>query len=160
MLRIRTDSRTRFVGLEMGQPLAAVTPAEIIESEDGLLVRLPTRVTRADNPPLRLFFSTALFSFATTFIGEVSDSEREVLPQPVIGGDAGQALSTNSLHVLGVADSAPSAVQELSVSTPVLTPTATASTIACRSATRFFACPNWCQLRWRSTPRRTQTGPH
>ena len=121
-LRIRTGSRTRFAGLEMGQPLAIVAPAEIIESADGLLVRLPTRVTRADNPPLRLFFSTALFSFATTFTGEVSDSEREVLPQPVIGGDAGQALSTNSLHVLGVADSTPSAVQELSISTPVLTP--------------------------------------
>ena len=44
------------------------------------------------------------------------------MPQPVVGGDAGQALSTNSLHVLGVVDSAPSVVQELSVSTSVLTP--------------------------------------
>ncbi len=121
-LRIRTGSNTRFVGLEMGEPLAPVEPAEVLEELDGLRVRLPTRVTRSDNPPLRLLFSTTLFSFATTFSGEVFDSEREVLSQPIVSGDAGQALSSNSLRVLGAADAAPGVVQELSLSTPVLTP--------------------------------------
>ena len=121
-LRIRTGSNTRFVGLEMGEPLAPVEPAEVLEEIDGLRVRLPTRVNRSDNPPLRLLFSTTLFSFATTFSGEVFDSEREVLPQPVVSGDAGQALSSNSLRVLGAGDAAPGVVQELGLSTPVLTP--------------------------------------
>ena len=121
-LRIRTGSNTRFVGLEMGEPLAPVEPAEVLEELDGVRVRLPTRVTRSDNPPLRMLFSTTLFSFATTFSGEVFDSEREVLSQPVVSGDAGQALSSNSLRVLGAADPAPGVVQELSLSTPVLTP--------------------------------------
>ena len=122
ILRVRTGSRTRFTGLEMGAPLAAIDPAEIIEEKDGLTVRLPARITRDDNQPLRLSFATALFSFATTFTGEVLDSEREVLPQPVVGGDVGAALSTNSLRVLGRADAEPGVVRDLDLSTPVLTP--------------------------------------
>jgi hypothetical protein len=122
VLRIRTGSRTHFAGLEMGKPLLPVEPELVVEEEDGLLVRLPTRITRGDNPRLRLLFSTALFSFATTFEGEVLDSERNVLPQPVVAGDVSEALSTNSLRVLGAADAAPGVVQNLNFSTPVLTP--------------------------------------
>ena len=71
---------------------------------------------------LQMKISTALFSFATTFTGEVLDSEREVLPQPVVAGDVSDALSTNSLRVLGAADATPGVVQNLSFSTPVFTP--------------------------------------
>ncbi len=122
ILRIRTGSRTRFGSLEMGEPLVPIEPELVVEEEDGLLVRLPARITRDDNPRLRLLFSTTLFSFATTFEGEVLDSERNVLPQPVVAGDVSEALSTNSLRVLGAADAAPDVVQDLSFSTPVLTP--------------------------------------
>jgi len=122
IVRIRTGSFTRFGGLEMGEPPLPVDPIQIDEQNDGLLVHLPARVNRANNPPLRLRFSTTLFSFATTFEGEVLDSERDILPQPVVGGDVGNDISTNSLRVLGAASGALAMVQDLEFSTPVLTP--------------------------------------
>ncbi|MBT7548879.1 MAG: hypothetical protein HN611_09420, partial [Gemmatimonadetes bacterium] len=72
--------------------------------------------------PLRVVFAAEVFELATTFIGEVTDSRTQTLPQPVIDGDAGQALSTNSLRVLSISGRQPAALQDLRFSTPVLTP--------------------------------------
>jgi hypothetical protein len=122
LLRIRTGNRTRFKSLQLGAGLVETAPAEVTEEADGLLIRLPERITRSNNPPLRVVFGTEVFEFATNFQSEVLDTEREVLPQPVVGADVGEALSTNSLRVLGVSGESPHFVQDLVFSSPVLTP--------------------------------------
>ena len=114
-------------------------------------VRLPARITRDDNQPLRLSFATALFSFATTFTGEVLDSEREVLPQPIVGGDVGAALSTNSLRVLGRADAAPGVVRDLDLSPPVLPPNGDGINARLRIRYELFRLPATVPVALKST---------
>ncbi len=122
MLRLRTGNRTTLHSLQMGSPLAEVVAGEVTDEGDGLLIRLPGRVTRTNNPLVRLVFSTEVFEFAKTFQSEVLDSARDVLPQPVGGGDVSDELSTNSLRVLGNANASLSFVQGLSFASAVFTP--------------------------------------
>ena len=119
-VRIQTGSQPRFKELWIDGQITA--PSEITEDGDGLTVVLLERVTAANNAPLRVVFAAEVFELATTFIGEVTDSRTQTLPQPVIDGDAGQALSTNSLRVLSISGRQPAALQDLRFSTPVLTP--------------------------------------
>jgi hypothetical protein len=130
-VRVRSGSRAQFRRLEMGEPIGAeersaavrfveVAPAGIVEEADGLLVFLPEKVTRERNRPVRVVFGATVFEFATTFQGEVLSGDD--LPQPVVPGDATQELSTNTLRVLGAAGSRPDFLQDLTLSTPVLTP--------------------------------------
>ena len=121
-LRIHTSNRAAFRSLEMGTPLAAVDPAEVVEAENALVVRLPDRITPTQNPPIRVVFGTEVFEFAATFEGEVFATDSESLPQPIVPGDAGEAISTNSLRVLSSPDDSPDLIQSLTFSTPVLTP--------------------------------------
>ncbi len=121
-VRIYIGNRAQFRRLEMGTPLSAVDPLEIIEEEGALVVRLPQRITPAQNPPVRVVFGTEVFEFAATFEGEVFSADSESLPQPIVPGDAGDAVSTNSLRVLSAPDASPDIIQGLSFSTPVLTP--------------------------------------
>ena len=122
LLRIRTGNRTQFKSLQLGEGFLDTAPTEVTEEADGLLIRLPERITRANNPPLRVVFGTEVFEFATNFHSEVLDTEREVLPQPVVGADVSEALSTNSLRVLGISGESPNFVQDLNISAPVFTP--------------------------------------
>ena len=119
-VRIQTGARPAFKELLVGGQ--ATDPAAIREEDDGLTVLLPERVTRANNAPLRIVFAAEVFELATTFLGTVTDSEIETLPQPIVSGDASELLSTNSLRVLSVSDQQPALVQNLRFSTPVLTP--------------------------------------
>ena len=121
-LRIHTSNRAAFRRLEMGTPLVAVDPAEVVEEESTLVVRLPDRVTPSQNPPIRVVFGTEVFEFAATFEGEVFSADSESLPQPIVPGDASEAISTNSLRVLSSPDAAPDLIQNLTFSTSVLTP--------------------------------------
>ena len=121
-LRIHTSNRAAFRRLEMGTPLAAVDPAEIVEEESALVVRLPDRITPTQNSPIRVVFGTEVFEFAATFEGEVFAADSESLPQQIVPGDAGEAISTNSLRVLSSPDASPELIQNLSFSTPILTP--------------------------------------
>jgi hypothetical protein len=121
-VRIRTGSRPRFVRLEMGQPLASVEPAGLVEGEEGLEVLLPHKITRDRNEALRVVFAAEVFLHATTFEGEVFDSMVESLPQPIEPGDAGEAISTSSLRVLGGAGQDSDFIQDLQFSSGVLTP--------------------------------------
>ena len=120
-LRIHTGSHTAFRRLEMGTPLASVDPVAVTE-DGGLTIQLPQRVTSANNAPIRVTFATAVFEFASTFTGEIFAADSESLPQPILAGDAGEAVSTNSLRVLGANDETPDFIQSLALSTPVLTP--------------------------------------
>ena len=45
-----------------------------------------------------------------------------MLPQPVVGADVGEALSTNSLRVLGISNESPHFIQDLAFSSSVFTP--------------------------------------
>ena len=119
-VRIHTGARPAFKELLVGGQ--ATDPAAIREEDDGLTVILPERVTRANNAPLRIVFAAEVFELATTFLGTVTDSEAETLPQPIVSGDASELLSTNSLRVLSVSAQQPALLQNLRFSTPVLTP--------------------------------------
>ena len=119
-LRIHTGSRPRFKYLEIGDE--RTEPQEVVEEERGLLIHLSERITRVTNRPLRVIFGTEVFDLATSFEGEVLDLGQETLPQPIIGGDVSDEVSTNSLRVLSISESAPEPVQDLRFSTPVLTP--------------------------------------
>lgn len=119
-VHIHTGARPAFKELLVsGQ---ATAPAAIREEDDGLTVILPERVTRTNNAPLRIVFAAEVFELATTFLGTVADSQAETLPQPIVSGDASETLSTNSLRVLSFADQQPALLQDLRLSTPVLTP--------------------------------------
>ena len=119
-VHIHTGAQPAFKALlVVGQ---VTDPAAVREEDDGLIVLLPERVTRANNAPLRIVFAAEVFELATTFLGTVTDSEAETLPQPIVSGDASELLSTNSLRVLSVADQQPALLQNLRFSTPVLTP--------------------------------------
>lgn len=121
-LRIYTGSRADFVRLEMGAPLAVVEPAAVAQEEGALVVQLPESVTRRSNAPVRVVFSTRLFEFASTFEGEVFTSNSDALPQPILPGDASEAIATNSLRVLSAEGGSVDFVRDLQRSTGVLTP--------------------------------------
>ena len=121
-LRIRTGSRVHLQTLAMGDPLVPVTPRRVEINDDEFLIELPERIAAANNAPIRIEFTTDVFVFATTFEGEVIDTTTESLPQPIRGGDATTAVSTNSLRVLSAETGPVNAIQDLRFSTPVLTP--------------------------------------
>ena len=121
-ISVSTGSPAQFRRLEMGDPLVEVSPAGIEEEGDHLTVLLPQRITRTRNQPLRLVFGTEVFVFANTFDGQVFDSQSDDLPQPVEAGDVSDALGTNSLQILGATGEAGSVIDNLRLSTPVLTP--------------------------------------
>ncbi|MEE3259934.1 MAG: FlgD immunoglobulin-like domain containing protein [Candidatus Latescibacterota bacterium] len=121
-VRIRTGNRTRFARLEMGEPLQAVEPAGVAEEEDALVVLLPQRITPNNNAPVRIVFGTEIFTYATTFEGVVFDGGEETLPQPIEPGDATSAIATSSLRVLGISGQGGDIVQDLALSSPVITP--------------------------------------
>lgn len=122
LLRLRTGHQTELKSLQLGPGHRETTPAAVTQEPEGLLIHLPERITRANNPPIRLVFATEIFEFATTFQSEVLDSQRDVLPQPVVGADVGEALSTNSLRVLGITEQETAFIQNLTFSSPVFSP--------------------------------------
>ena len=121
-LRIYTGGDAAFLRLEMGTPLRPVEPAAVVQEEGALVIQLPEPMTRRNNAPVRVTFSTRLFEFASTFEGEVFARDSDALPQPILPGDASEAMSTNSLRVLSAESGAIGFVQALQRSTGVLTP--------------------------------------
>lgn len=121
-LRLHTGGRTIFKRLEMGEPLVAVEPRSVRVEDDALVVALPRAVTGLDNVPVRVVFGTELFLFATTFDGEVFSADGQDLSQPIQPGDAAAAISTNSLRVQATDGARSNTIQDLTFSTPVLTP--------------------------------------
>ncbi len=122
LLRLRTGHQTELKSLQLGQGRRETAPAAVTPEPEGLLIHLPERITRANNPPIRIVFATEVFEFATTFQSEVLDSDRDVLPQPVVGADVGEALSTNSLRVFGTTAQKTAFIQNLTFSPPVFSP--------------------------------------
>jgi len=121
-LRLRTGHQTVFRSLAMGDPLAQVEPVQVIPEAEGLVIVLPQKITRSRNLPIRVVFGSRLFAFATTFGGEVWDRAIQSLPQLIEAGDAGSAINTGSLRVLGVGGTQAPMLQGLNFSAPVFTP--------------------------------------
>ena len=121
-LRIRTDGRPVFVRLEMGESATPIEPVAVSEKEGELVVHLPERITRDHNLPLRVVFTAQIFNLTAPFESEVFDAAGQTLPQQVEGGNAIDAVNTNSLSVFGVAGKNPAVIQDLRFSTPLFTP--------------------------------------
>ena len=120
-LRISTGStQTEFKGLEVDG--VATDPAEVSVADDGFVVLLPQRISRAYNPSLRVNFAAEVFDFARTFEGEVFNTDSTDLPQPVEDGDVSDAIGTNSLRVLAASAANPQLVQDVRFSSGVITP--------------------------------------
>ena len=120
-LRISTGSaQTEFKGLEVDG--VATDPAGIEVVDDGFVIQLPQRISRAHNPSLRVTFAAEVFDFARTFEGEVFNTDSADLPQPVEGGDVSDAVGTNSLRVLAASAANPQLVQDVQFSSGVITP--------------------------------------
>ncbi len=120
-LRIRTGSaQTEFKGLEMDG--VTTEPAGVEVADGGFVVELPQRISRAYNPRLRVTFAAEVFDFARTFEGEVFNTDRADLPQPVEGGDVSDAIGTNSVRVLAASAANPQLVQDVQFSSGVITP--------------------------------------
>jgi len=119
-LRIRTGADPIFRRLELdGQ---TVDPNSVDTEGDALVIHLSERIEPGQTPTISVFFATEVFNFAHTFSGEVFTDDAATLPQPIQEGDANAAISTNSLRVLGIADNDIELVQDLVLSTPVITP--------------------------------------
>ena len=140
-MRIRTGHQTELKSLQLGESRTETAPAEITQEPEGLLIHLPERITRANNLPIRIVFGTEIFEFATTFQSEVLDSERDILPQPVVGADVGAALSTNSLRVLGTTGQTTAFIQNLTFSSSVFTPNGDGINDDLRVAYSLFRLP-------------------
>jgi hypothetical protein len=121
-IRIISGSPSEFKRLEMGSPLAEVTPEEVIVEDEGLTIYLPERITRTANKPLRVVMGTEIFLIATVFQTQIFDRENETLAQLVEAGDVSDEINTSSLRVLGKAGKEPDLIQNVTFSTKTLTP--------------------------------------
>ena len=122
-LRIDTPTPARFIGLQMGEPLADVAPDEIRENGDNLeVVFTSNRVSFDNNVPLRVLFEGSTVVFGTIFTGTVWDTQSEILGQPVLEGDANFNVSTNSLRVALSQKSVGEIVRAVEFNPPVFTP--------------------------------------
>ncbi|MFP6642267.1 MAG: hypothetical protein VCF24_01700, partial [Candidatus Latescibacterota bacterium] len=94
-IRLLTPEAVEFQRFEMGEPLATVEPDSLTVGGRDLVVYFPSRaVTRRQNEPLRLTFTTRVFNFNTVFEGEVFQIDGENLAQSIDGGNATSSVST------------------------------------------------------------------
>jgi len=120
-LRIHTGSdRTEFKGLSIDG--VDVEPVSAVVEGSSIVIQLANRVSATRNPSIRVQFSAEVFDFARTFTGEVFNVGSGDLPQPVEGGDASELVSTNGLRVLASSNASPDLVQNLRLSSGVVTP--------------------------------------
>lgn len=121
-VRIRTGSRPLFRRLEMGEPLAEVAAARVVEEAGELVVYLPEKMTRATSVPIRVVFGAEVFLLANAFEAEVFASQGEDFPQQVEAGDVTAQVNTNSLQVLGMKKDVGEVIQDLQLAGAVFTP--------------------------------------
>jgi hypothetical protein len=83
-LRLETLVAPDSITLSMGDPLTEVQHDSVQIDSTGLMVYFPShRVTRQNNPPIRVTFRAALLRYNTTFKGWLLDSGGN-LPQPIL----------------------------------------------------------------------------
>ena len=122
-LRIDTPTPVRFVGLQMGEPLAPVEPDRVSAGDRSLEVVFTNhKITFANNVPLRVLFEGSAVVFGTIFTGTVWDTQADILGQPVLEGDANFDVSTNSLRVALTQKSVGEIVRAIAFSPSIFTP--------------------------------------
>lgn len=100
-IELDVPPNTAFLRLEMGDPLAAVTPDSVVERSEMLIVYFPSRrITRGTNIPFRVLFRAAVFYSSVYFTGDVLDVAGDHLPQSITPGNANAEVSTNDFRVL------------------------------------------------------------
>ena len=104
-VRVRMPGDTLFLGLEMGDPPAAVLPDSIVEEASGLAVYLPRRIDSTGDGHLRLRLQTTLYDAAADLPAEAFARDGEFLPQAVEPGDASSEVGTDQLRILALAAS-------------------------------------------------------
>jgi hypothetical protein len=86
-----------YLGMEAGSPLAAVVPDSVRPTADGFEVYFAP-VTRLTVKPMRLLFRQRILEHNTPVNAWLLGT-RGGLPQPVSGGNANDAVTTNSIRV-------------------------------------------------------------
>ena len=110
-----------FIELQMGNPLEAVEPDEVIAEPSGFAVLLPRAVGEGE-PPLRLRFTSTLYGASGTFVGEVFRRDANDLPQVIEAGDATDEVGTNRLQVVADASSLGGVLSSVTVEPATFTP--------------------------------------
>ncbi|MBI2505012.1 MAG: hypothetical protein HYW07_17475 [Candidatus Latescibacteria bacterium] len=99
-VRLDVPPGSRFIGLEMGEPLAEVVPDSVAVRERELVVFFPSHpVTAASERPVRIVLGATLLNASAFFTGEVFSLESDDLPQSIEPGDANPAVAANTLQI-------------------------------------------------------------
>jgi hypothetical protein len=106
-----------FAGLQMGDPLEAVTDVEVTETADGFQVFFAP-VAQDNNQPLRVVFKLRLLEHNTPVNAWLLGAG-DVPPHPIAVGDASVDVGTGAINIFTL-DARPKI--EVQISTPVVTP--------------------------------------
>jgi len=106
-----------FAGLQMGDPLEAVTDVEVTETADGFQIFFAP-VAEDNNQPLRVVFKLRLLEHNTP-VNAWLLGEGDVPPHPIAVGDASVDVGTGAINIFTL-DARPKI--EVQISTPVVTP--------------------------------------
>jgi len=121
-VRIATESKARFLRLEVGTPLADVKPDSVVEGDRELVMYFPSHpITGKTNRPIRVTFQTAVLSFNSYFSGEVLQVSGDNLPQSIDPGNANDSVTTDDIRVFVTAPSL-EVLSSVTVSPEMMTP--------------------------------------
>ncbi len=121
-VRLGLPSTGRVLGLEMGEPLATVTPDSIVHEGNDLAIYLPQPIGPATSDALRVRLETTVYGASDQLSAEVFARQGNTLPQSVEGGDASAELGTDQLRVLVRSGSLESVLSQVAIAPAIFTP--------------------------------------
>ena len=121
-VRLGLPSAGRVLGLEMGEPLATVTPDSIVHEGNDLAIYLPQPIGPATSDALTVRLETTVYGASDQLSAEVFARQGSTLPQSVEGGDASDALGTDQLRVLVHSGSLESVLSQVAIAPAIFTP--------------------------------------
>jgi hypothetical protein len=119
---VRLLTPSRYLNLEMGEPLAAVDPDRVVEEPQGFVVYLPRPVSPDGDQRLRIQLESTIYGAAAELAAEVFEREGTDLPQEVEPGDVGPEVGTNQLRVVALVSSLGSVLADVVARPRVFTP--------------------------------------
>jgi hypothetical protein len=97
---------TKFLRLEMGDPLSVVKEDSVVVGKKNLIVYFPShKITMAENQPVRVTFKTTILSSNTYFTGNIFNTASDNLPQSIDPGDANPEVSTGQIRIFALGPS-------------------------------------------------------
>ena len=121
-VRFLTPSKARFLGLEMGEPLAPAKPDSVVEEESGFALYLPRPIAADGDLRLRVRLETSVFDAAGELGAEAFARASESLPQGVDPGDVSDELGTNKMRLLAFSSSLGKVLGDVDVRPSAVTP--------------------------------------